>query len=80
MQATRKPDETSPLDLDPGDYAKRKGQWFLRLPNGLLATVNDKWSVVEHSDGAITVNPSIRTWTEDSEWHGFLEHGVWREC
>jgi hypothetical protein len=47
--------------------------------------------VVEHDDGTITVSPSIlvggdysgvatREWVDKHTWHGFLEHGVWREA
>jgi hypothetical protein len=32
-----------------------------------------------HPDGAITVDPSILITRHDGRWHGFIEHGVWRE-
>ena len=38
--------------------------------------------VKEHEDGTITVAPSILIGVRESgkeQWHGFLEHGVWRE-
>lgn len=42
-----------------------------------------KHSIVEHDDGTITASPSV-LWGDDygipgGGWHGFLEHGVWRE-
>lgn len=38
-------------------------------------------SVIEHEDGTITVSPSILIGqsTGIKSWHGYLEHGVWRE-
>jgi hypothetical protein len=35
--------------------------------------------VVEHEDGTITVSPSILTGRGERQWHGYLEHGVWRQ-
>jgi hypothetical protein len=83
IQGNRKPDETSPHELEPGDYAKRRGQWFGRIPNGdLFLTANmTNHSVVEHEDGTITVSPSILCdGGMNGRWHGYLERGVWREC
>jgi hypothetical protein len=48
------------------------------------------WKIVEHEDGTITVSPSMffgmggypgypPEWVAKHTWHGFLEHGVWRE-
>jgi len=56
----------------------------------LIADVST-WSVTEHEDGTITVSPSIfwgssgypnspREWAAAHTWHGWLEHGVWREA
>jgi hypothetical protein len=57
--------------------------WHGVTPTGLLCNfVMHK--VTEHQDGTISVSPSIRA-TGYSEaygrhtWHGYLEHGVWRE-
>jgi hypothetical protein len=39
----------------------------------------------EHEDGTLTLSPSY-LWGADygmgpkAAWHGYLEHGVWREC
>ena len=78
--------------LNPGEFAKLPdGTWYAQTPND--HTVNLRLhAVVEHEDGTITVAPSIvalsapddcgepRSQSERQLWHGFLEHGVWREC
>jgi hypothetical protein len=37
----------------------------------------------EHDDGTLTISPSIGDTagasTESDGWHGYLEHGVWRQ-
>lgn len=78
-----------------GDYAKSEdGLWYCLPPwkvveNDRMAGVgclgdgvgNKGHKVVEHEDGTITVSPSILiTDWKYGTWHGFLEHGVWREC
>ena len=63
----------------PGAYGTANGRdWFCCTPNGLGGNLGAH-SVVEHEDGTITVSPSILV-RGKSEWHGFLERGVWREC
>jgi hypothetical protein len=52
--------------------------------------VNDEpeWDIAVEDDGAVTVSPSIQqryvpagpAFPETPPWHGFLEHGVWREA
>lgn len=39
------------------------------------------WEIVEHDDGSISLAPSIllHAGAELPSWHGYLEHGVWRE-
>ena len=68
--------------LEPGDYAKEpNGKWMARVPppqfhTGSLAG----HQITEHEDGTITASPSIlHTEPNVGQWHGFLEHGVWRE-
>lgn len=70
-----------------GEYARNeRGEWYARPPgwNGAPACLRHH-TVVEHDDGTITVSPSIlltRSTELDGEnlqWHGYLEHGVWRE-
>lgn len=69
---------------EPGDYypVVRDGArvWMACCPNGFLGDLTQH-EVTEHEDGTITASPSIlvsRTGTSD-HWHGYLEHGVWRE-
>lgn len=69
------------LVLSEGDYGKGKdGKWSVRPP-GCRAGGIPEHEVVEHSDGTITVRPSILLHNEDGSvaWHGYLEKGVWRQ-
>lgn len=67
-----------------GEYGLIEGYWYACTPNGELGNLFNH-EVVEHEDGTITVSPSILVSSYDSKgnahvvWHGFLEHGVWRE-
>lgn len=69
-----------PYKLEPGAYTEYNDCWYGRTPNGYLCNLSSH-EVTEHDDGTITVSPSIRvTDTKQQEqWHGYLEHGVWRE-
>ena len=77
----RRPDGTRPIDLEPGDYAKQAGgYWLLRNPNAQLGTLGGKKSpheVTENIDGTITVSPGIQE--DKTGWDGGLIRGVWRE-
>ncbi len=77
--------------LSPGEYAYFPGQgWFACTPNGHLANLSAH--DCELVDGALTVSPSIKVSGHKIEngvrvsdevvelWHGYLEHGTWREC
>lgn len=87
MIGRRVPDETVPVDYEPGDYGRYKGRVYCKTPpNGLGEsflgdlTAHD---VTEHEDGTITVSPSIlvttrRNKNDEESWHGFLEKGIWR--
>lgn len=92
MKGTRVPD--GDIDLvhgRPGDYGRNDdGGWRALTPNGRPANL-DNHAVIQHIDGTITVTPSIlvyagKTVDDDyqpidlPQWHGFLGHGVWREC
>ena len=70
---------------NPGEYSKHRVQdqgiaWFVYppIPDFGPASIA-KHTVIEHGDGTITVSPSILI-TGVKQWHGYLEHGVWREC
>jgi hypothetical protein len=66
----------------PGDYGKQPdGKWYCVTPSGRYGGL-EKHQIVEHEDGSITVSPSIlvsEPQVDDTPWHGYLEHGVWRE-
>jgi hypothetical protein len=67
--------------LEPGEYIKSEaGSWYACTPNGHLGNLGDH-QVTEHSDGTITVSPSILVTLVGTEegWHGYLERGIWRE-
>jgi hypothetical protein len=78
MKAVRRPTGTTPYELNPGDVAFYKGQWWACLPNGDKANLKNH-SVVEKEDGTIDVTPSILC-KGNAEWHGYLTDGVWKEC
>lgn len=67
-------------EMKPGDYGRgRDGTWLCRAPNGYGGNLSGH-EVVEHDDGTITVSPSILICRRpEGEWHGYLEHGIWRE-
>ncbi len=74
------PDADGHLTFAPGDYGRHQnGQWMACTPNGLLGNL-DSHEVIENADLTITVSPSILVENYDgTRWHGYLEHGVWRE-
>jgi len=71
-----------------GEYSKHKTDqgiiWFCRPPHpGISIGSLSAHTVVEHEDGTITVSPSIffnMDHPDHPRWHGYLEHGIWREC
>ena len=70
--------------LEPGDcHLLKPGEYTLNYavpPEcNLIANLNHH-KVIEHEDGTITVSPSILVSNSVTEWHGFLERGVWRKC
>lgn len=73
------------LHLKSGEYGRDvDGIWYARPPWEHASGNLRNHTVVEHADGTITVSPSILiTCYPDGEpisWHGWLEHGVWREA
>lgn len=66
--------------VKPGDYFKKSdGSWFVMAPSGESGRVVEPiWKITEHDDKTITVHPSI-FFNSPHGWHGFLEHGVWRQ-
>lgn len=69
----------NPLDAAPGDYwLDYRNEWRGVAPNGHRGNLS-RHQVVEHDDATITVSPSIQVLADVELWHGYLEHGVWRE-
>ena len=63
----------------PGAYGLVGGHWLAMVPSGDLGNL-DNHTITEHEDGTITVAPSILVSDNHGQrWHGYLEHGVWRE-
>lgn len=81
MTGTRKePNDEGVLWLSEGEYGKgTDGIWYAR-PHGNHTGSLAKHDVTEHEDGTITVSPSILIDDGRSQWHGYLERGVWRQC
>jgi len=79
-QGRRLPDGT-PLK-QAGDYGffPDTNEWLVWLPNGSYTGYLNH-TITEHDDGTISVSPSILMQDDAGRtlWHGFLEHGVWRE-
>ncbi len=65
-----------------GDYAYYPDikDWLLWLPgDSYVGSLSH--DITEHEDGTITVSPSILVTEGEGRvlWHGYLEHGIWRE-
>lgn len=69
-------------DIEEGGWGLYNGEWCVRPPGARVAAKITKHTVTEHEDGTITVEPSIVYSTSDRPdyYHGYLEHGVWREA
>ena len=82
MKGVRKPNGYPAYQLAAGEYcySEEYGCFMACTPDGRLANLG-KHVVVEHSDGAITVKPSILVHGggNDGSWHGYLTHGEWTE-
>lgn len=76
---------------NPGEYSKHKTDqgviWFCCAPldpgKGLIVGSLKNHAITEHDDGTITAAPSIffnMNYSHLPQWHGYLEHGIWREC
>jgi len=81
MKGTRKyPNKEGQLLLAEGEYGKdNTGTWYARPPSSHIGSLSQH-TVVEHEDGTITVSPSILVSNTDSQWHGYLEKGIWRKA
>lgn len=72
--------------LSPGEYGRwTDGTWYGCTPNDHGCNLGSH-KVTEHEDGTITVSPSIRVSYDKRSgehvevWHGYLEHGAWRNA
>lgn len=79
-------DHNEIVNWQPGDYGYVESAkcWYAQCPGGLTANLGNHL-VIEHDDHTITVTPSILVTMHVDEvqkvvWHGYLEHGTWREC
>lgn len=70
-------------DFEPGDYCLIDGVVWAREPGdkgGALMALTE-WKITEEEDGTLSLSPSI--WVNKHHnppgWHGYLEHGKWRE-
>lgn len=77
-------DETQPIP-NGAYWIDWQGRWSVKTPNGRIGALDDH-TVEQHSDGTITVSPSILVEERPLAdrtlpgFHGYLEHGVWRSC
>lgn len=71
----------APHEMKPGEYGIWDDQgWYGVTPNGHGCNLNAH-TIWLHEDGHITCAPSIAVSIERGTpaWHGYLEHGMWRE-
>lgn len=66
------------------EYGQWNGTWWAVTPDGHTANLSGR-DVTEHADGTISVAGSIevkgsRQGESQVVFHGYLEHGVWREA
>ena len=83
------PNDDGSFKLKRGDYMLLDNRWYCRVPydrsNDMDLSDISNHQIIEHEDGTITVSPSIGHTgnTPNGEkfyWHGFLEHGEWRDA
>jgi hypothetical protein len=81
MKGTRvEPDADGQLLLKEGEYGKdRRGVWMCRPPGSHMGSLQGH-QVNEHTDGSISVTPSILIDDGRTKWHGYLTNGEWRMC
>ena len=77
------PDGEDPFHWPDGGYGRFAHQWWAKTPGGHIANLAGH-DVTQHDDTTITVSPSIlvserRAGEHHELWHGYLEHGVWRQ-
>jgi len=63
------------------------GVWGIITPDGRYGMLA-RHTVREHEDGTISVRPGdgssnsilVAGGSEEGQWHGYIEHGVWSSC
>jgi hypothetical protein len=83
MQGKRHDLTENDFILEMGEYGKdSEGKWFMRVPaKGFGMGSLGLHEITEHSDGTITVSPSILcTGHGGRQWHGYLRNGIWEEA
>jgi hypothetical protein len=80
MQGRRRPNNTSVIDLEAGDYCLQQDGQFLAacdpLGNHFRLSKAKGWNWIDN-DGVLTVRESIKNLAQ-TQWHGYLEQGNWR--
>lgn len=68
-----------PHELGAGEYGKwdADGSWYAVPPGTDLVANLASHEIEEHTDGTITVSPSILVGDGRKSWHGFLKRGRW---
>ena len=92
MVGRRRPDDTKPAELEPGDFSKVTTMlgicWWFCTPNGFHGAMGSAHHVEDCEDGMITVEPNPPADPGNSnsikvidghggEWHGYIYDGVW---
>jgi hypothetical protein len=69
-----------PHRLEPGDYCRHEGVWYVCTPDGRRASLSG-CPVTVHENGSISVMRPILVHggDRDGEWHGWLVRGVWHD-
>lgn len=92
IPGNRRPDNTNPYELQPGEYAKcnfnGEWSWYIKTPNGIGGWLKNH-KCIENEDGTLSVLPPgpgegansilATDGTTNATWHGFIYNGVWRE-
>ena len=73
------PDARGRMVLDPGQYGRLAGIWWISPPSGderVSASAVQAERVTEHEDGTISVQGLLRL----PRWTGYLQRGEWIEA
>ena len=64
-----------------GEYGKLpNNEWYAFPPNTSMHGNISNHSITVHTDGTISVSPSILvTYGDGISWHGYLTNGIWHQ-